>query len=107
MATRTFVKWGIQQWEIGEVTDVEPLSGLVYVGFHRDGNQYFQEADTSDNRIDDNEREPYYSCPFVFLDRSLKRELPPFGMREEAQTKLLARELPHPWKGHSNNLWSE
>lgn len=107
LATRTFVKWGIQQWEIGEVTDVEPLSGLVYVGFHRDGNQYFQEADTSDNRIDDNEREPYYSRSFVFLDRSLKRELPLFGMREEAQTKLLARELPHPWKANSNNLWSE
>ena len=91
LATRNHTQYGIEQWEIGQVTEFAP-GGEVSVGFHPIREKFFQTTDTSDRGIDNAQPEPYWSCPLVLLDR-VRRRLPPLEVRKESLTLSHSRRM--------------
>lgn len=94
LATHRFERFGIKEWQIGEVTEIED-SGHLIVGFHPDAPSYYPNEPELDTNINQNEPEPYWSSPFVLLGSSLKRRLPPLGTRDEERTRDLYRRGEH------------
>lgn len=94
VATHRFKRFGIKEWQIGEIVEIED-SGHIIVGFHPDAPSYYSNEPELYTHINDNEPEPYWSSPFVLLESSLKRVLPPLGLRNQDRTPKLDRAGKH------------
>ena len=89
-ATHKFRRFGIREWQIGEITEIAESGRLVIVGFHPDVPSYYSNEPELYTGIRDNKVEPSWSSPFVLLERSLKRRLPSLPRRDEERTRHLA-----------------
>ena len=94
VATHRFERFGIKEWQIGGVTEIED-SGHLIVGFHPNAPSYYPNEPELYTNINQDEPEPYWSSPFVLLESSLKRRLPPLGTRDEEHTHKLSRTGEH------------
>lgn len=94
-ATHKFRRFGITEWQIGEITEIAESGRLVIVGFHPDAPSYYPNEPELYTGIRDNKVEPFWSSPFVLLERSLKRQLPSLPRRDEEDTHYLVRAGKH------------